>query len=65
MIKLSMIFASFGLVGLGYYIATNSLAGQISCSIMAIGGYMGAIAWYELDKYEENNKNDRASKKRI
>jgi hypothetical protein len=56
MIKLSILFASFGLVGLGYFISDKDLAGQISCSIIVFGGYASAIAWNELNKHEEKIK---------
>jgi hypothetical protein len=65
MIKLSIIFASFGLIGIGYFISDGSLAGQISCGIISFGGYASAIAWNELNKHEERLENDGRSKKRV
>ena len=65
MIKISLISCAFGLICTGYYIGTNSVAGQISCVIISICGAASALAWNELNKHEEMLKNDRRKKKRI
>jgi hypothetical protein len=65
MIKLSLIFAAFGLIGIGYFIGINDIAGQISCGVVSVFGIATSIAWNELNKHEETLKGGGRGKKRI
>ena len=53
MIKISLLFASLGLIGIGYFIRTNEIAGQISCGIISTFGIVAAMAWHKLDELND------------
>ncbi len=53
MIKYFLIFAALGLIGIGYFIGINDIAGQISCVIISSFGILAAFVGYKLDEHND------------